>query len=306
VVEQAQPPGLLISNGEFVGRWGSTNAVCLEIAPKAEGKVSLVNCSFWGPIDRCVWMRSPVGQFTASACNFVHWDNRGVGHAAIQLDAGRAIVQGCTFVQDGLAVDAGSNVISAILTGNQADGGFRVENAAGARAQIAFNEPDPIAWTAEARTCYRLTVGANGDGRYLQGFHGAERSGRPFRWTAGSARLVLPVVPGKAATITLELNTPQHALSDTAGLYLDGQRLAAFSGTNRVSAALPATTADRVLLELRTRAWVPRQVLPGSTDARTLGQQLYSVTVKSADAGAGAGSTMFDANTGRFVETRQP
>ena len=58
VVEQAQAPGLLITNGEFVGRWSSTNAVCVEIGPKVAGKVSLVNCSFLGPIDRCVWMRS--------------------------------------------------------------------------------------------------------------------------------------------------------------------------------------------------------------------------------------------------------
>ena len=79
VVEQAQPPGLLISNGEFVGRWSSTDAVCLDIGPKVEGKVSLVNCSFWGPIDRCVWMQSAAGQFTASACHFVDWDNRGDG-----------------------------------------------------------------------------------------------------------------------------------------------------------------------------------------------------------------------------------
>jgi hypothetical protein len=64
----------------------------------ADGKVSLVNCSFWGPIDRCVWMRSAVGQFTASACHFVHWDNRGVGSPAIQLDAGKAIV-GCRVVR---------------------------------------------------------------------------------------------------------------------------------------------------------------------------------------------------------------
>ncbi|MBM3859568.1 MAG: hypothetical protein FJ395_07960 [Verrucomicrobia bacterium] len=41
VVEQAQAPGLLITNGEFVGRWSSTNAVCVEIAPQARGKVSL-------------------------------------------------------------------------------------------------------------------------------------------------------------------------------------------------------------------------------------------------------------------------
>ena len=142
VVEQAQPPGLLFCNGEFVGRWSSTNAVCLEIAPGAEGKVSLVNCSFWGPIERCVWMRSRVGQFTASACNFVDWDNANSGSPAIQLDAGKAIIQGCTFNRSKLAVTVESNVISAILTGNQAQGGFRVNNHAGSRTQAELNEKE--------------------------------------------------------------------------------------------------------------------------------------------------------------------
>ena len=300
VVEQAQPAGLLISNGEFVGRWGSTNAVCLEIAPKAEGKVSLVNCAFWGPIDRCVWMRSPVGQFTASACNFVQWDNRGAGSAAIQVDAGRALVQGCTFAQDGVAVAVASDVISAILTGNQAAGGFRVENDAGNRAQIALNEPDPISWTPEARAHYRLTVGQNGDGRYLQGFHGAEKSDRPFRWTAGNARLVLPVVPGKATTVIVEFSAPKPALSGDAGLYLDGKRLATVSSGNTVSAALPAAAADRVRLELRAQGWEPQRMVPGSKDPRTLGLQIYSITVKS----EGAGPALFDANTGRPIANR--
>jgi hypothetical protein len=142
VVEQAQPPGLLISNGEFVGRWSSTNAFCVEIGPAVESKVSLVNCSFWGPIDRCVWMRGAAGQFTASACNFVNWDNRGAGSPAIQLDAGKAIVQGCTFSQTNLHVQVGSNVTSAILTANQAAGGLRVENHIGKRAQMGLNEGD--------------------------------------------------------------------------------------------------------------------------------------------------------------------
>ena len=90
--------------------------------------MSLVNCSFWGPVDRCVWMRSPGCQFTASACNFVDWDNDGLGSPAIQVQAGRAIVQGCTFGQENLHVQIGSNVVSAILTANQAPGGFNVEN----------------------------------------------------------------------------------------------------------------------------------------------------------------------------------
>jgi hypothetical protein len=141
LVEQAQPPGLLITNGEFVGRWGSEDSVCLEIGRNVKGKVSLVNCSFWGPIDRCLWMRSRWGQITASACNFVDWDNHGQRSPAIQLDAGKAIVQGCTFDKKGTHVQARGEVKSAILTGNQAEGGFRTDNRAGDRVQTSANEP---------------------------------------------------------------------------------------------------------------------------------------------------------------------
>ena len=110
-----------------------------------KGKVSLVNCSCWGPIDRCIWMRSPFGQVTASACNFVDWDNHGQGSPAIQLDAGKAIVQGCTFDKKGTHVQARGEVKSAILTGNQAEGGFRTDNRAGGRVQTSANEPPDAA-----------------------------------------------------------------------------------------------------------------------------------------------------------------
>lgn len=299
VVEQAQLPGLLISNGEFVGRWGSKSAVCLEIAPQSEGKVSLVNCSFWGPIDRCVWMRSKAGQFSGSACHFVHWDNAGKGSPAIQLDAGRAIVQGCTFLQDAVAVEVGPEVTSAIFFGNQAVGGFQVENSAGDKAQISLNEPDPIRWTPEARAHYRITVGAVGDGRYLRGFHGPERSDRPFRWSSENAMLILPVLRGKPATVTVDLSVPAQALAEDAGVYLGDQRLAGLLTTNRLVFTLPACGSDKAQVGLRARLWVPQRVVPGSKDQRKLGLQLFRVTVKS----DGAGATVFDANTGQFVET---
>lgn len=140
LIEQAQPPGLLITNGEFVGRWGSTDSVCIEVSPKMTGKVSLVNCSFWGPIDRCIWMRGAGGQITASACNFVNWDNHDKGAPAIQLDAGKAIVQGCTFGRKGTHVEVGEKVRSAILTSNQAEGGFQAKNQAGKRVKMLANE----------------------------------------------------------------------------------------------------------------------------------------------------------------------
>ncbi len=298
VVQQAQPPGLLICNGEFVGRWSSTDSVCMEIEPEVEGKVSLANCSFWGPIDRCVWMRSPLGQFTASACNFVHWDNRGVGSPALQLDAGRAIVQGCSFGQDNLHVQVGTNVASAIVTANQAAGGLRVENHAGKRAQIALNEEDPIAWTSEARQHYRLQVGGLGDGRYLQGWHGPERGELPFRWSMAESRLLLPVLPGKGYTVTLEVNVPKAAISAEGGLYLNGKRLAPLGAGSTLKATLPPSNEERVRLELRCRGWIPQKEIPGSRDPRTLGIQMFNVTMQS----EAVEGRMFIANTGQWVK----
>ena len=296
VVEQAQPPGLLIANGEFVGRWSSTNAVCLEIAPQVEGKVSLVNCSFWGPIDRCVWMRAMAGQFTASACHFVNWDNRGAGSPALQLDAGRAIIQACTFGEDNLPVSIGSNVISAILTANQAMGGFRVENQAGARAQIALNEADPIEWTPQARSHYRLTVGGPADGRYLLNWHGREGGAHPFRWSTASSVLQLPVPAGQRCTFTLEGQFPPAAVSPEAGLYYEGKRLAPLVAGQKLEAQLPAISADRIRLELRCAGWIPQATTAGSKDPRTLGIQAAAITLRSEK----AGPAIFNANTGGF------
>lgn len=297
VVDQAQPPGLLISNGEFVGRWSSTNSVCLTVGPEVEGKVSLVNCSFWGPIDRCVWMRSPSGQFTASACHFVQWDNGGVGSPAIQLDAGRAIVQGCTFAADNLHVQVGGQVASAILTANQAPAGFRVENHAGTRAQISLNEPDPVQWTDAARAHYRIAVGAAGDGRYLQNWNGPERLPAPFRWSLSHSRLILPVTPGKAYELTLELQLPAEAASPDTGLYLDGHLIASVNASGAIKARIPPSARDRLPIELRCRSWVPRATRAGSDDSRSLGVQVFAVTMRA----EGAGDRVFNACSGDWI-----
>ncbi|HYG35032.1 MAG TPA: glycosyl hydrolase family 28-related protein [Clostridia bacterium] len=299
VVQQAQPPGLLICNGEFVGRWSSTNSVCAEIEPEVEGKVSLVNCSFWGPIDRCVWMRSPTGQFTASACNFVDWDNGGIGSPAIQVDAGKAIVQGCTFSRDKVHVAVSSNVVSAILTGNQAEGGFRVNNQAGVRAQIALNEEDHLQWTKAARLNYQVELGKNGDGRYLENWHGPENADRPFRWSGAASRFILPVAPGKRYTVTLELDAPPQALNDAAGLYLKGKKIAPLKEGSTLVANLPASRDDRVELELRCNSWVPQKTIPNSNDFRALGVQAFKLTMRSSS----KDGKLFNANTGEWLST---
>jgi hypothetical protein len=298
VVEQAQPAGLLISNGEFVGRWSSGNSVCLEIGPDVEGPVSLVNCSFWGPVDRCVWMRSAAGQFTASACHFINWDVRGAGSPAIQLDAGRAIVQGCSFSEDHLQVEIASEVRSAILTANQAPGGFHVENHAGPRVQSGLNEADSVSWTPTALAHYRIEFGTPGDARYLRGWHGVEKGTRPFRWSMPVSRLTLPVAPDQNYTLTLEFNAPQAALSPKAGVYLNGTPIAALNNSGIVTAAIPKLGTDVARLEIRVEGWTPQTTDRNSRDTRTLGIQAFRLTMKSSS----AGPSLFNANTGVWLE----
>lgn len=313
LVEQAQSTGLLITNGEFVGRWGSKEAVCLEIGEKTVGKVSLVNCSFWGPIDRCVWMKSPRGQFSANACHFVHWDVRGENAPAIQLDAGRAIVQGCTFAKEGPHVQIEEPVRSALLVGNQASGGFEVENRAGKRTQLSANEAASVEWTAEARKHYRIAVGAEGDGAYLRRWYAREGS---MRWSTAESVLRLPVAPDQVYTLTLKLNVPPAAVAENAGLYLldpaasverqpggagqpaiQGRRLASLKpGAQIVVVELPPSPAEQIVLKVVCAGWIPARVNPASKDDRTLGVQLSEITVRA----NGAGDRVFQANTGEW------
>lgn len=302
VVEQAQPPGLLITNGEFVGRWSSTDSVTFEIGPQVEGKVSLVNCSFWGPIDRCVWMRAKDGQFTANACNFVHWDTGGIGSPAIQLDAGKTIVQGCTFAQDNLHVKVGEKSLSTLLIANQATGGFRVANDSGKRTQMALNEVDPIEWTEAARSHYQVQIGEAGDARYLQGWLGRERQDRPFRWTQPDSILLLPVVPNKSYRITLLMKVPPQCISPEAGIYLEDRRLASLPGETSLTADVPPSNGDRVRLELRSQGWCPQDGNPESADGRTLGFQVFDVIMHA----EGAGERVFNANTGQWLPPTKP
>jgi len=304
LVEQAQPPGLLITNGEFVGRWESEDSVCIEVGAKVQGKVSLSNCSFWGPIERCVWMRSPSGQFTANACHFVEWDNKAKGTPAIQLDAGKAIIQACTFGREGTHVQVSEKVRSAILSSNQADGGFHAENRAGKRTVMLANEQNAFEQTPEARVNYRVQIGALGDGPFVRQWHGREGTRRApgdgtMRWSTPDSKLILPVMAGQAYQISIELNAPQQALSPEAGLYLDGRRIAAIAaGASTITAELPAAQGNSIVLELRCRGWAPRQVLGGSGDDRTLGVSVYRVAMRAKNAPA----RVFDANAGEWAD----
>lgn len=305
LVEQCQLAGLLITNGEFVGRWSSTDSVCVEIAESVSGgKVSLNNCSFWGPIDRCIWMRSEAAQVTANACHFCNWDFSFTGRPAVEIDAGKAIIQGCTFLDGDTHVAVGPAVRSAILTANQAEGGFRFKNQAGARTQAALNEEFTVAWPDGAANAYAIDIGAAGDRAYLTRWYGREKGQDPddpastMRWATVGSRFLLPVTPGVAYNVTVHVGIPEHAVDAAAGLYLGDERIAAFpetAGPAVVTGVIPATDASEVALELRALSWRPCDVMPGNGDSRTLTVNCSRIEMRAADAPEDA--PLFDANS---------
>jgi len=308
LVEQSQPPGLLITNGEFVGRWGSTDSVCVDIAEGAgEGKVSLNNCSFWGPSDRCIWLKSPKVQLTATGCNFCTWDSGYVGSPAVQLDAGKAILQGNTFGDGDAHVRVSPEVVSAIVMGNQAAGGFVVENEAGARTQLVANEASPVAWSDEAKSHYRVDVGSDGDRPYVKLWHGQEKAGEwpdaggTKRWSTPESVLRLPVCPQTPYALTLDIRMPRFAVDPDNGLYLGETRLVEFpasEGTATVIATIPPTDKDKVVLRVRVKTWQPKDHIDNSEDPRQLGICVRSATMKA----EGAQDKLFNANTGQWAE----
>jgi hypothetical protein len=200
-------------------------------------------------------------------------------------------VHGSTFGKDHLHVSVGKDTTSAIITANQAAGGFRIDNQAGKRTQDAMNEADSIEWTDAARSHYRIAMGEAGSGHYLIGWHGAEVGAR---WSMPNALMHLPVIPGKAYTVTLKLMVPPYAITAEAGLYLDGKQLTPLTNSDTLTATLPATTKDQLRLELRSQGWVPMKLDSNSKDPRTLGVQVSSVEIRAAD----AGERVFDANVG--------
>ena len=297
---------LLVTNGEFVGRWGSADSVGVDVVGETTQRVSLNNCAFWGPLDRCIWVQAPDARLTATACGFSSWDVTGSGSPAVQVDSGKVILQGNSFLREGLHVRIGEAVRSALLVGNQAGIGLRVENHAGDRTQMVANEEDTLVWTDEARRHYRVDVGSPGDSRYVSGCHGPETAGEwedggTKRWMTPEVRLDLPVRRGKRYTITLDIHIPRYAVDEANGLYLGHERIAGFpakEGAALVEATLPRIRDNHVTLSIRAKGWVPAECLEGSRDPRELSAALRAVTMRAKR----APDRIFDANTGSWPE----
>lgn len=136
LVEDTQRPGLLITNGEWVGGEGSD--AMLEVAPTFAGAVQLSNNSFWGPAERIALVRGR-GFVNFSQCNFCQWDYGKAGNPAIEASGGSITVQGSTFWEEKLHMLLSGDVRSALVFGNTSKGPLRIDNRAGVDLQEGLN-----------------------------------------------------------------------------------------------------------------------------------------------------------------------
>lgn len=320
LVEQAQKQGLLITNGEFVGRWTSEDSVCLEIGEDNEGAVILTNCSFWGPVETCVWSKTKKSRVVLNSCEFVNWDevhslSAKASAPAVRIDNGRATLSGNSFEQSGIHLCIGESAEFVTAVGNQAPGGFRVKGGARTKVMLDANELDPLSITPEGKEHYEITVGKSGDVRFLKGWYGPEKGGEEtFRWSTAVSSLTLPLPENKEKfSVTIDLDVPNGALyaedsplRKEEGVYWGNKQLAQLvQGANHIVLELDSNDVvlnedNEVVLTICCKAWKPKDLLEGSDDERELGVSCYKVLVKaSSDV---CEDRIFDANTGVWLK----
>lgn len=136
LVEASQMPGLLITNGEFVGGEGSDAMV--EVLPENRGVVHFNNCAFWGPCERVAILR---GRSTTSffQCNFMNWTPQATGAFTIEAEAGDVTIQGCRFGIARPDIRLGPDVSTAIIAANWFHHGKQIENNSGGDVQQGLN-----------------------------------------------------------------------------------------------------------------------------------------------------------------------
>jgi len=136
LVEETQQPGLLITNGEFVGSPGSP--ACVKVANTHTGVLQLANCSFWGPHEKIV-EAGGTGTVSLSQCNFVQWDHANAGAPAVDILGGSLLLQACRFGADKPQVHLGPKASAAVIMGNLVRGALRITNETTGDVQVLGN-----------------------------------------------------------------------------------------------------------------------------------------------------------------------
>lgn len=139
LVEQCQPPGLLVTNGEFVGN--DKTGIFMEVAASHDGVVQLANCSFWGPASQVARVAG-AGSVSFSQCAFL---NQGADRTVHTIDAlsGDLTVSSCRFGTDKPGIRLGREVATAVISGNRFYKAKRITNLSAGDVQEGLNVVRP-------------------------------------------------------------------------------------------------------------------------------------------------------------------
>ncbi len=136
LVEASQTPGLLITNGEFVGADGAD--AMMEVGPAHDGVVQLNNCSFWGPC-QVVANLAGTGNVSLQQCTFHNHTSRPTRDSTIDVSSGHVSIQNCRFGYDGRDICLGGDVRTAIILGNWFRRSIEIDNQSTGDVQQGFN-----------------------------------------------------------------------------------------------------------------------------------------------------------------------
>lgn len=264
------------------------------------GAAQFVNCNFWSNPGGVAQLNGDAA-VTFSDCHFSDTPPSG----AIVAYKGRLVVHGCQFAAAGIAVVVGAGVRAAVVAENTQPGGVGVQNGIGARAQIGLNEL-PFALPDSQAAHYRVKIGAPGDEDYIgPGWFGPEGAAdvppalKPSvataRWAGAKSALRLPVLPGRAYTLTLWASAPAGAPPRT--FVVDGgpKVVEKRSGAQVITLVLPArltTGKHAITLTVGGPTWTPARLQPPSTDSRALTARVFALEMTAAGAGGAAAKDM--------------
>ena len=139
VVDQIQPMGLLITNGQFVSFNGPDPTEVI-INSTCTGSVRLENCAFWGPAMQNVVSHSS-SYVSLSNCYFSSGRANNGNVFLIEADSGKLQVRGSSFGTGEPSVHLKTGLKHAIVTDNNGTNGVVVRNDIAGLAIISNNEP---------------------------------------------------------------------------------------------------------------------------------------------------------------------
>jgi len=184
--------------------------------------------------------------------------------AAIEIDAGKTIVQGNTFADGETHIRVAEGVESAIITVTRPRAACGGEPC-GARTQAVANELSPIVWTKDAKLHYASMSVPRATGPMCESGM-PRRPGRMDRPTVHQALVRsrvaagVPVVKGRKYTLTSTCSCPGRPSRPTTGSTgrPAPRRVPRRPGSAVITATIPAVKTEQLVLTLRCKGCAPR------------------------------------------------